>query len=435
MWAFENIIYQIYPIGFCGAPHENDGVLEHRILKVIDYIPHLKKLGVGAVLFNPLFSSVAHGYDQNDLRRVDERLGTNDDLKEVCRALHDAGIRVMFDAVFNHVGRGFFAFKDLKEKGWESPYREWFTTNFDGDSPYGDGFWYEGWEGHYDLVKLSLWNHDVREYLFDSVRMWINEFGIDGLRLDVAYMLDRGFMHDLRCVTDAEKQDFFLFGEALFGDYNQLLGDGMLHSVTNYECYKGIHSSINSLNFFEISFSYNRQFGPEQWTLYKGKHLISFIDNHDVARIASVINDSRNLECAFVMQFTMPGIPCVYYGSEWGIKGRKEDGDWALRPAVEKPEWNGLTDLTAALAKMRAGSKALCYGGYRNVQVKNRQLVFARDLDGESVYTLLNLDDGGFDVYGDYLNGHFKDLVTGQEMDLSGSYCIPAHGYAVLARA
>ena len=432
MWAYEGTVYQIYPLGFCGAPKSNDGVLSHRLLKVKDYVPHLKELGVGAVLFNPLFSSEAHGYDQRDLRVVDERLGTNADLKEVVDTLHASGIRVLLDAVFNHVGRGFFAFQDVKEKRENSRYRWWFNIDFGGNSPFGDGFWYEGWEGVYDLVKLNLGNPEVRGYLLDSVRFWIREFGIDGLRLDVAYLLDHGFIRELRQVTNAEKPEFFLFGEALFGDYNPLMADGMLDSVTNYECYKGMYSSINSMNFFEISYSYNRQFGSEPWCLYRGRHLLSFIDNHDVSRITDRLTSQENLRSAWGMLFAMPGIPCIYYGSEWGIRGRKEDGDWALRPAVEKPEWNELTDFVRRLVEIRKKERALSYGGYRNVQITNRQMLFARELDGETVYACFNLENSPWTFRGDFLRGEKTELISGQKLGLDGSYTLPANGVAYL---
>lgn len=432
MWAYEGTVYQIYPLGFCGAPKSNDGVLSHRLLKVKDYVPHLKELGVGAVLFNPLFSSEAHGYDQRDLRVVDERLGTNADLKEVVDTLHASGIRVLLDAVFNHVGRGFFAFQDVKEKRENSRYRWWFNIDFGGNSPFGDGFWYEGWEGVYDLVKLNLGNPEVRGYLLDSVRFWIREFGIDGLRLDVAYLLDHGFIRELRQVTNAEKPEFFLFGEALFGDYNPLMADGMLDSVTNYECYKGMYSSINSMNFFEISYSYNRQFGSEPWCLYRGRHLLSFIDNHDVSRITDRLTSQENLRSAWGMLFAMPGIPCIYYGSEWGIRGRKEDGDWALRPAVEKPEWNELTDFVRRLVEIRKKERALSYGGYRNVQITNRQMLFARELDGETVYACFNLENSPWTFRGDFLRGEKTELISGQKLGLDGSFTLQANGVAYL---
>ena len=293
MWAYEKVFYQFYPMGFCGAPFENDGNLEHRILKVIDFIHHLKKMGIGAVYFSPIFESDTHGYNTRDYRKIDVRLGTNEDFKKVCEELHKEGIRVILDGVFNHVGRGFFGFKDVLEKRENSQYKDWFNINFGGNSNYNDGLWYEGWEGHYDLVKLNLKNPAVTDYLIESVRGWVKEFDIDGLRLDVAYMVDRDFLKRLRYETSQMKPEFFLGGEMIGGDYNQIMNDEMCHSATNYECYKGIYSSLNSMNLFEIMHSLNRQFGDENWTLYRGNHLMSFVDNHDVSRLASILAEEK----------------------------------------------------------------------------------------------------------------------------------------------
>ena len=317
MWAYESVFYQIYPLGFCGAPFENDGILEHRILKVNDWIPHIQKLGANAIYFSPVFESDTHGYNTRDYTKIDTRLGTNEDFKLVCDHLHKAGIKVVLDGVFNHVGRGFWAFRDVLKNRWDSPYKDWFQINFDGNSNYNDGLWYEGWEGNFDLVKLNLRNEEVVQHIFAAIKGWVEEFDIDGLRLDVAYCLDHDFLRRLRSFCDSLKQDFFLVGETLHGDYNQWMNDSMLHSVTNYECYKGLHSSFNSMNMFEINHSLLRQFGPENWTLYKGKHLLAFVDNHDVSRIASVLTNEKHLPLIYAMAFGMPGIPCVYYGSEW----------------------------------------------------------------------------------------------------------------------
>ena len=145
MWFEEAVFYQIYPLGFCGAPFENDGIPESRILKVLDWIPHMKKLGINAIYFSPVFESDTHGYNTRDYGLIDTRLGTNDDFKKVVDALHEEGIKVVLDGVFNHVGRGFWAFKDVQEKKWDSPYKDWFHLSFEGNSNYNDGFWYEGW--------------------------------------------------------------------------------------------------------------------------------------------------------------------------------------------------------------------------------------------------------------------------------------------------
>ena len=427
MWAYESVIYQIYTLGFCGAPFENDGALMHRILKVKDWIPHLNKLGVNAVLFNPLFESDTHGYNTRDYRKLDVRLGTNEDFKKVCEELHRAGIKIILDGVFNHVGRGFFAFKDVQEKKWDSEYKDWFHISFDGNSCYDDGFWYEGWEGHFELVKLNLNNEAVVNYLFDSVKMWIDEFGIDGLRLDVAYCIDRNFLRRLRSATSSWKEDFFLMGEMIHGDYNSLVADDMCHSSTNYECYKGMHSAFNSYNLFEIVHSLLRQFGPEQWTLYKGKHLLSFVDNHDVSRIATVLNNPNHLPLIYGMMFGMPGIPAIYYGSEWGIEGDKGQGDPALRPCIDKPEWNELTDKIASMVKARRESRALNYGGFKSLVLTNRQCVYERESEAGRVIVAINADENPFTAHFDARAGRAKDLITGDEIDFGGGLDIPPY--------
>lgn len=428
MWAYESVFYQIYPLGFCGAPFENDGVLEHRIKKVNDWIPHIKKVGANAIYFSPVFESDTHGYNTRDYTKIDTRLGTNEDFAEVCDNLHKEGIKVVLDGVFNHVGRGFWAFQDVLKNREQSPYVNWFgRIAFDGNSNYNDGLWYEGWEGNYDLVKLNLRNEDVINHIFDAIRGWVKEFDIDGLRLDVAYCLDHDFMRRLRRFCEELKPDFFLLGETLHGDYNQIMNDEMLHSVTNYECYKGLHSSFNSMNMFEINHSLLRQFGPENWTLYKGKHLLSFVDNHDVTRVASILNNKKHLPLIYALAFGMPGIPCVYYGSEWGTEGRKEDGDPALRISFEEPQWNDLTDFIAKLAKAKKESKALQYGDFTSTVLTNGQCVFKREWEGERVYVAVNATDQDFWAGFDAGTSQATDLISGNAVELNGGLNIPAY--------
>ena len=420
MWFDRANVYQIYPLGLCGAPEYNDGAREHRILKLLDWVEHIKALNMTCVLLNPVFESDRHGYDTRDYFRVDCRLGTNEDLKKVCDAFHAAGIRVMLDGVFNHVGRGFWAFEDVRQKKWDSPYKDWFHLSFDGNTEYNDGFWYEGWEGHNELVKLNLQNPAVVEHLFATVKSWVEEYGIDGLRLDVAYCLSPDFLAKLRGFTGSLKPEFVLMGETLHGDYNRWMNDSACHSVTNYECYKGLYSSFNSMNMFEIGHSLNRQFGPEQWTLYKGRHLLSFLDNHDVERIASILTNPAHIRPAYGLLFGMPGTPAVYYGSEWGQTGKKRDGDAALRPALDGPQKNELTEWVAALAAARASSRALCEGDYHTLALTNRQFVFQRAVEGERVIVAVNADGEEYTAHFDAGAGRATDLITGTPHDFGG---------------
>ncbi|HJC71699.1 MAG TPA: maltodextrin glucosidase [Candidatus Ruthenibacterium merdavium] len=428
MWFDEAVVYQIYPLGLCGAPEGNDGVPQSRILRILDWVEHIKKLGADTVLFNPVFESDRHGYDTRDYFRLDVRLGTNEDFAKVCKALHDAGLRVMLDGVFNHVGRGFWAFRDVQEKKWDSPYKDWFHIDFGGNTDRNDGFWYEAWEGHNELVKLNLSHPDVVRHQFDAIRTWVEQFDIDGLRLDVAYCLPQHYLRQLREFTQTLKPDFVLMGETLHGDYKQWMSGEMCHSVTNYECYKGLWSSFNSMNLFEIAHSLARQFGPEDWTLYKGAHLLAFLDNHDVTRIASQLTDPKHLPLAYALMFGMPGVPAVYYGSEWGEKGSKQAGsDAVLRPEIALPQWNELTDWISLLTKAHRESNALCYGSYRNVVLTNRQIIFERKTDSERVLVAINADAQPYTAHFDAGCGLAQELLTGKTHDFGGGSELPPY--------
>lgn len=433
MWAYNETFYQIYPIGFCGAPLQNDGICVPRIRKISEWSDYLQTLGIGSIILNPIFESDNHGYDTRDFRSIDCRLGTNDDFRAVCEDLHAHGIKVILDGVFNHVGRGFWAFKDVQEKKWDSPYKDWFHISFDGNSCYDDGFWYEGWEGHFELVKLNLQNPAVTDYLLDCIRFWIDTFDIDGLRLDVAYSLDHNFMRQLRTFCEDIKPGFALIGEVLFGDYNLIVNDEMLHSCTNYECYKGIYSSFNSMNLFEIAHSLNRQYGPEQWCIYRGKHLMNFVDNHDVTRISSILSNPEHLPLAYGILFGMPGIPCIYYGSEWGEGGVKApDHDYALRPCFEAPKPNELTEFIKKLIALRKECDALCNGGYRNIVITNHQLIFERKSEKERVFVAINASDSDFTADHGELNGTYTNLLTHETGTLTGSMTLSKYSVTYL---
>lgn len=478
MWFEESVFYQIYPLGFCGAPFENapaeyeeqgvrltwqkspspasgTGISAEAsssgtksaapIRKVIEWIPHLQKLGVHAVYFSPVFESDTHGYNTRDYGLIDRRLGTNQDFKDVVDALHEEGIRVVLDGVFNHVGRGFWAFHDVQEKKWDSPYKDWFHIFFDGNSNYNDGFWYEGWEGCFDLVKLNLRNDAVVRHIFDKIRYWTEYFGIDGLRLDVAYCLDRDFLKRLRAFTNGLKPEFLLLGELLHGDYKMWVNGEMCHSCTNYACYKGLYSSFNCMNMFEIINTLIQQFGPENWSWFRGLHLMSFVDNHDVTRIASNLSNPSHLPLIYTLAFSMPGFPCVYYGSEWGAQARKEEGDPALRPAFDAPKWTDLTAHIASLSEIKQNSPALCYGSFRSVLLTNHQCIFERKWEGEGagsqgcrkekkyerILVAINAADHEFTAHFDAGCGQAVDLLTGKIHDFGGGSVLPPYSSAI----
>ena len=424
----ESIVYNIYPLGYCGAPKENDHVQSYRLDKILDSIDHFKQLGVNVMLFNPVFESSRHGYDTIDYRRVDCRLGDNASFKKICDTLRANGIRVILDGVFNHVGREFFAFKDVQEKKWDSPYCGWFQNlNFGGSSPLGDPFWYEGWAGHYDLVKLNLQNPEVVQYLLDSVCFWIGEFGIDGLRLDAADVMDCEFFKKLRHTCKSKKPDFWLYGEMVGGDYNRLVSGEMLDSVTNYECYKGIYSSHNDHNYFEIAHSLNRQFA--NGGIYQNLYTFNFVDNHDVNRIASELRDKNHLYNVYTMMYTMPGVPSIYYGSEYAVEGKRTwESDYDLRPCLDLnnvPNANyQLFDHIAKLSRVRLALEGLKYGKFENVNIQNEKLVYKRFTDNQTVFVMFNLTDRwerlGFDSR---CSAKLTDVMNNNEVFECGGWC------------
>jgi len=400
-WKQEALFYHIYPLGFSGAPERNDfySIAVPRLEQIVAWIGHLKDLQVNALYLGPIFESTAHGYDTADYFWVDRRLGTNETFRMLVQELHQNGIRVVLDGVFNHVGRDFWAFRDVLARGENSPYRNWFKgLSFSGQSPLGDPFTYQSWNGCYDLVALNLSEPAVKEHLFLAVRQWIVDFEIDGFRLDVADCLDLQFQRELGAFCRSLRPDFWLMGEVVHGDYRRWANPETLDSVTNYEAYKGLYSSLAEKNYFEIAYALNRQFGAEG--MYRDLPLYNFVDNHDVNRVASNLSNPVHLYPLYGLLFTMPGVPSIYYGSEWGLEGKRTPtDDRQLRPFLdlqtvqETAPQPGLGKTIRQLAQIRGASAALKTGDYSQLMVKSEQLAFSRKSGAEQVLVLLNAAD------------------------------------------
>ncbi len=400
-WYDEAIFYHIYPLGLSGAPAENDyGTPVHRLNDLTPWIEHIKNIGCNALYIGPLFESATHGYDTTDYKKLDTRLGTNEDLTKWVKNCHKSGIKVVLDGVFNHTGRDFFAFKDLKQNREGSQYRDWYcNVNFGGNNSYNDGFWYENWGGYDLLVKLNQRNPAVIDYISDVIRFWVSEFDIDGIRLDAADVLDFEFMKALRRVANDVKPDFWLMGEVIHGDYSRWCNNDMLHAVTNYTLHKALYSGHNDHNYFEIAHTVKRLYDMAGQNPL-GLRLYNFSDNHDVERIVNKLNNRAHLTPVNILTYTLPGVPSVYYGSEFGIEGKKGRGsDASLRPALNINDYknavkdNPFTGLIAALGKIRQEVKALSYGGYTELMLTNRQYAFSRKMDSENVIITVNNDD------------------------------------------
>ncbi len=403
-WYDEAIFYHIYPLGMTGAPKNNSYTeTEHRLLSLLPWISHIKKIGCNALYIGPLFESVGHGYETTDYKKLDSRLGTNEDLTLFVSECHKAGIRVVLDGVFNHTGRDFFAFRDIKEKRENSQYKDWYCdVNFWGNNEYNDGFSYGNWGGYDLLAKLNQHNPQVKDYICDVIRFWVKEFDIDGIRLDAADVLDFGYMQTLRSVANEVKADFWLMGEVIHGDYNRWVNEGTLHCVTNYHLHKALYSGHNDRNYFEIAHTVKR-LNDMGGNRQGGLRLYNFVDNHDVERIYTKLTNKKHYIPVHILLYTLPGIPSVYYGSEFGIDGKKMYGsDDSLRPALSYSDYenalstNPFTRLISALGEIRRSVKALSYGDYKELMLTNRQYAFSRSCGPHSVIVTVNNDDSDF---------------------------------------
>jgi glycosidase len=429
-WYDEAIFYHIYPLGLCGAPKENSyGEVVHRLNSLIPWIEHIKSIGCNALYIGPLFESVGHGYETTDYKKLDSRLGDNEDLKNFVTECHRQGVKVIFDGVFNHTGRDFFAFKDIKEKRESSQYKDWYcNVNFWGNNEYNDGFSYDNWGGYNLLVKLNQKNPAVKDYICDVVRFWVSEFDVDGIRLDAADVLDFDFMKALRQVANEVKPEFWLMGEVIHGEYSRWVNEGTLHSVTNYHLHKALYSGHNDHNYFEIAHTVKRL--NDMGGNNPHFKLYNFVDNHDVERIYTKLNNKAHFAPVHILLYTLPGVPSIYYGSEFGIEGKKEkNSDDSLRPAINLDDYkdalenNQCTKIVAALGHIRQKSKALSYGDYKELLLRNMQYAFSRNYNGECVVVTVNNDEsdyvmtlpvsGDAKMYVGALSGHHVDVVNG----------------------
>ena len=425
-WYDGAVFYHIYPIGMTGAPRTNTFEAgEHRLNKLLDWLPHIKAIGCDAIYIGPLFESVAHGYETADYKKLDSRLGDNNDLINFVKACHEIGIKVIVDGVFNHVGREFFAFKDLKEHRENSAYRDWFKNiHFDWNNDYNDGLYYDSWDGHGTLVNLNHQNPAVREYFLDVARFWISEFDIDGIRLDAADVLDFTFMRELRSVTDSCKQDFWLLGEVIHGDYTRWVNNEMLHSVTNYWLHKALYSGHNDHNYFEIAHTVKR---CTDMGMHIANAFYNFVDNHDVARIYTKLNNKNHFAPVHVLLCTLPGKPSIYYGSEFAIEGEKKPyADDILRPELNFEDYktalesNENTKLIAALGNMRISNPWVGEAGYRELLLTNRQYAFLREYGDKRLVAIVNNDDNNADIHLN-INGEFTEIFSGEKRNFDGN--------------
>ncbi len=408
-WAAEAIWWQVYPLGFTGAPTAGptgappDGPAggpigappaRHRLRQLERWLDYAADLGCSGLLLGPIFAALTHGYDTTDHFRIDPRLGDDADFDRLAAAARQRGLPVVLDGVFNHVGRGFVMFTRALADGPDSAAAGWFLPrrNPDGSVSYGT------FEGHDQLVTL---NHDepaVAGYVTAVMNHWLDR-GAAGWRLDAAYAVPPSFWRKVLPAVRARHRAAWFTAEMIHGDYARYAADSGIDSVTQYELWKAIWSSLNDRNFFELAWALDRHDG-----FLGALTPLTFVGNHDVTRIASQLSDPRHLGHALAVLFSVGGTPAVYYGDEQGLRGVKEDragGDDAIRPAypadpahLPASGWN-VYRLHQQLIALRRRHGWLSAARTTVAHLTNRAVALQATAPGGGtrVITLLNVDD------------------------------------------
>jgi glycosidase len=320
-WPESVIWWHCYPLGFVGAERHRIDHVEHRLGRLENWLDYLVELGANGLLLAPVFDSASHGYDTLDHYRIDPRLGDGADFDALLAAAKARGIRVLLDGVFNHVSVDHEIVVRARAAGPGTPDGNW--IRWVGEYP-------RGFEGNLDLIELDLANPAVQDYLADVMAHWLDR-GIDGWRLDAAYAPGAAAWAPIVARVRAAHPDAWLLAEVIHGDYAEFQAASGVDSVTQYELWKAIWSSLADRNPHELAWSLQRHaafcesFRPQ-----------TFLSNHDVTRIATRLDDPARLRLATVLLALLPGVPSVYAGDEQGFTGEKTDGsagDDAVRPA------------------------------------------------------------------------------------------------------
>jgi cyclomaltodextrinase len=326
-WADHAILWQVYPLGFTGAERSAlppGEPVRHRLGQLTGWLEYAVELGCSGLLLGPVFASETHGYDTIDHFRIDARLGDEEDFDALVSAAGERGLRLILDGVFNHVGRGFPAFQAALHGGTMTPAARWFKRTSDGSD-------FAVFEGHGQLVEFDHAEPAVLEYVAGAMNHWLGR-GAGGWRLDAAYAVPPAFWAKVLPLVRAEHPGAWFLGEMIYGDYASYATESGLDSITQYELWKAIWSSLNDRNFFEL----DHALGRHNAFMDAGLLPQTFVGNHDVTRLASTLDDSRHIGHALAVLCCVGGVPSIYYGDEQGFRGVKEDragGDDEIRPA------------------------------------------------------------------------------------------------------
>ena len=418
-WVTHAIWWQIYPLGFVGAfpadPAPQPG--EHRLLRIVEWLDHAVELGCSGIALGPVFASRTHGYDTTDHHRIDPRLGEDADFDVLVEEAHRRGLRVLLDGVFNHVGTDFPRYRKALDGGDTA----WFRKGRGGFATF---------EGHGELIALNHGNPDVVDYTVEVMTHWLDR-GADGWRLDAAYAVpDRFWASVLPAVRQRHPQAWFV-GEVIHGDYPAQVRAAGFDSVTQYELWKAVWSSLNDGNFHELDWALQRHsafldtFVP-----------LTFVGNHDVTRIASQLDDARHLEHALVLLLTTGGTPSVYAGDEWGWQAVKEErvgGDDAVRPefSARPTGYSNVMALHQYLIGLRRRHAWLHTARTEPIQVSNTGYVYRTHADDGELMVALNVSNEPLPVTLPR-PGHIAAGSGAPPPDFVADVVVPPHGWVIV---
>ena len=418
-WVPYAIWWQVYPLGFVGAyPAEPPPTVdEHRLRRIVDWLDYAIELGASGIALGPVFASRTHGYDTTDHYRIDPRLGDDADFDHLIAEAHRRGLRVLLDGVFNHVATDF-------------AHTSWFRKR-------GNDF--DTFEGHGELIALDHDNPDVVAYTVDVMTHWLKR-GADGWRLDAAYAVPDRFWSAVLPRVREQFGDAWFVGEVIHGDYTARVRESGFDSVTQYELWKAIWSSLNDGNFHELD-----------WALLRHNEFLddfvpmTFVGNHDVTRIASQLANTRHLEHALVILFTTGGTPSVYAGDESAYRGVKEErlgGDDAVRPEFTAPlmgvdeQGHDVFRLHQYLIGLRRRHPWLHAARTSPRSLTNTQYVYETRSDSDALLVALNVDDAPLSVSLAELGFGQGQVVAGSgapAQSVVGDAEIPPHGWLIIA--
>jgi glycosidase len=443
-WLQESVVYQIFVERFYNGDKNNDpkntalwgtevkteSKFGGDLQGIIDKLDYLAELGVNLIYLTPIFkSSSNHKYNTTDYYGIDPQFGTLCVAKELIKKCHGKGIKIVFDAVFNHSGSDFFAFKDLLENQEASKYTDWYFIDSYPVSTSKINY-YTFANNVSTMPKLNTNNKEVREYLLKVAKYWVKEIGIDGWRLDVCDEVDHDFWRAFNKVVKEANKDAIIIGEIMH-EANCFLKGDQLDSIMNYP-----------FKFAVVDFFANRSISVEKFndilsfnrTLYMNsitRQLWNLIGSHDTKRfLTECYHNVDRMKLAIVFQFCYQGVPYIYYGDEIGLKGANDPQCRKCMIWEKEKQNTELFRLYKTMISLRKHNKALIYGDYKTIYCKDNVLVFKRSYEGESILIAINNNDTAYNAI-IFLESTAVEIFTSQETQLNNGLLLEPMNYKI----